>query len=201
MLWFILIALGGAVVWRLTRRPGLDLAPGGLLECPTCDLYVHGARCAEGASVLCGNCREFSLYMHGKLIKPAPDTVAPVPLFCAELPLHPPRWPLTCPLCDRPAARPISITIEFTSDAPLLNDMTTRLATLGMFKAVERTTITLDVPHCYQHDDGAALVLPYERDQLNYGIAFRSHRYFRQFLELNASKPRRATRLGGQLEE
>ena len=134
-------------------------------------------------------------------VKPVPETVAAVPLFCAELPLHPPRWPALCPLCDRPAARPISIAIEFTSGAPVLSDMATRLATLGMFKAVERTTVVLEVPHCPQHDDGAALVLPYERDQLNYGIAFRSYRYFRKFLELNASKPRRATQFGGQLEE
>lgn len=50
---------------------------------------MHGARCVEGASIRCGHGREFSLYTHGKLVKPAPETVAAVPVFCAELSLHP----------------------------------------------------------------------------------------------------------------
>lgn len=198
MLWLLFVVLGGVVVWKLVWPMGVGAKR---LECPACDLYIVGARPSEGGSVVCGNCRAVALYTQGALVVPAPDLVAPAPVFCAELPMGPPRWPATCAACNAPATRGVTLHLSFEQDASFARDLATRTATLGMFKAIDRTTVSLDVPHCEQHANGAALVLPYERAQPNFGIAFRSHAYFREFVAQNHVSPRKATMFGGPAEE
>lgn len=198
MVWIVALVLAGVVVWQIALQTG---AGAKRLECPACDLYIVGARPSDGDSVVCGNCRAVSLYTGGALVAPAPDQVAPRPVFCAELPAGGVAWPGTCTACEAPATRAVPVRLVFEEDAPFVRDVATRAATLGMFKTVERTTVTLDVPHCADHADGAALAMPYERAQPNFGIAFRSHRYFREFVALNHVTPRKATRFGGPLED
>jgi hypothetical protein len=93
------------------------------------------------------------------------------------------------------------VKLQYEQDASIGRDIATRAATLGMFSAVDRTTISLQVPHCAQHADGVELAMPFERAQLNFGITFRSYPYFREFLALNRSTPRKASMFTGQLEE
>ena len=195
MLWIVFVALGAVVAWQLMRASG-----GKKLECPACDLYIVGALPKTGESVLCGHCREFALYDGTRLVKPAPDHVAASPLFCAELPYGGMRWPASCCACAEPATRGVRIQLQYEQSASLERDMATRMATLGMFKAIDEHTISLDVPHCAQHADGAALCMPYEKEQPSFGIAFRSYPYFKEFVQLNRSTPRKATMFGGQRE-
>ncbi len=197
MLWILVLALGGVAVWQIAIASGVGSKR---LECPACDLFIMGALPSEGDSVLCGHCREIGLFEGGKLVKPSPDHIGAKPLFCAELPIDKVQWPDGCCLCGQPATRGIDVKLEYQEDAALGRDMATRAATLGMFKAVDRTTITLSIPHCAQHADGAALVMPFEREQPNFGVAFRSYPYFKQFVALNRSTPRKATMFGGPNE-
>ena len=198
MFWLIMVVLGGVAVWQIALRSGMG-AP--RLECPSCDLYIVGARPTLGGAILCSHCREFAVYEHGKLTKVAPDFVAPDPLFCAELPLEPMRWPARCAVCPAPAVQAVDVQIEYEEAAPFIAAVLTRVATAGLFKAVQHTTVTIEVPHCMRHSDGAALVRPYEPDQLNFGLVFRAHAYFKQFRELNRVTARKATAYGGQLDE
>lgn len=195
MLWLVFFALGGVVAWQFAVAGSAKK-----LECPSCDLYIVGALPKEGESVLCSNCREFALYQGKALVKPAPDHVAAAPVYCAELPISGLRWPASCCACTEPAARTVRVQLRYEQDASLGSDMATRFATLGMFKLVDQHTISLEVPHCAQHGDGASLVMPYEKEQPNFGIAFRSYPYFTEFVRLNRSTPRKATMFGGQRE-
>jgi hypothetical protein len=197
MMWLLFLALGGVAIWQIAVVSG---AGSKRLECPACDLYIMGALPREGDSVLCGHCREVAIYEAGKLVKPSPDHIGAKPMFCAELPTEGMRWPDGCCVCGQPATRAIDVRLQYEEDASLGRDMATRAATLGLVKAVDRTTITLSIPHCAQHGDGAALVMPYEREQPNFGVAFRSYPYFKQFVALNRSTPRKATMFGGPVE-
>jgi len=197
MMWLIFVALGGVATWPIAVLSG----PGPKrLECPACDLYITGVHAKDGESVLCPHCREFGVMLAGKPVKPAPDLLAEKPLFCAELPTEGLRWPDRCCVCSQPATRGVDAKLQFEQDASLGRDMATRAATLGFLKAVDRTTITLSIPHCGAHGNGAELTMPYEREQPNFGIAFRSYPYFKQFVALNRSTPRKATLFGGQME-
>jgi hypothetical protein len=197
MLTVVALTLAGVVIWKVAMAAGVGAKR---LECPACDLYILGARPTEGTAVLCGHCREFGLFRGGKLVRVPDDHIASAPVFCAELPFENLRWPSTCTVCTQAATRGVSVQLRYEQDASLARDMGTRLATLGMFKAVNETTISLDVPHCEGHVDGAALTMPYERGQPNFGIAFRSYPYFKQFLALNSSTPRKPTMFAGPIE-
>jgi hypothetical protein len=196
-MWILFLAVGGVAVWQIMLHTG---AGAKRLECPACDLYITGARPSEGDSVLCPHCREFGVIQAGKLVKPAPDHVAERAIYCAELPIEGLRWPDGCVQCGTPASRGIPVKLVYEQDASMGRDMATRAVTLGMFKAIDQHTISLQVPHCGGHDRGAELVMPYEREQPNFGIAFRSYPYFKQFVATNRSTPRKASMLGGQLE-
>jgi hypothetical protein len=170
------------------------------LECPACDLYIIGARPSEGESVVCPHCRALGVMGDKKLVTPAPDLVARTAQFCSELPQHSPRWPEHCVLCTQPSTRMVRAELRIEQSAALHADMATRMASLGFVKLVDQHTFTLDVPHCAQHADGAKLVPPYEREQPNIGIAFRSYATFQEFVALNRTTPRKAHIFGGQSE-
>lgn len=196
--WILMLTLAGVVVWKFAIAGGVGAKR---LECPSCDLYILGARPHVGGSVVCPHCRAVGVFRTGRLEMPAADLLAAAPTFCAELPQDNLRWPSTCCACAEPPTRGVTIQIRWEQDSSFVRDLATRTATLGMFRAVDQHTVSLDVPHCAQHADGAALVLPYERAQANFGIAFRSFAYFTQFLQLNGATARRATMFGGQPED
>lgn len=195
MLTIIVLALGGVVVWKVMMVGGVGAKR---LECAACDLYITGARPSEGEAVVCPHCRAFSLFQQGTLVAVPAGYIAPQPIFCAELPLEGTRWQTQCCACDEPATRVVPIQLTYTQDASFGTDIATRAATLGMFKAVTNTTVSLEVPHCAQHADGAKLTMPYEREQSNFGIAFRSSAAFAQFVALNHATPRKASMFAGE---
>ncbi len=197
MLTVVMLALAGVVIWKVVLTGGIGAKR---LECPACDLYILGARPSEGEAVLCGSCRAWGLYKGGKLERVPDDFVAGAPMFCAELPLEGLRWPASCTACTAPATRTVPVRLTYTQDASFAADLATRAATLGMFKAVNETTVSLEIPHCAQHADGAKLVMPWEKAQSNFGVAFRSYPCFREFVQLNHATPRKASMFGGAQE-
>ena len=197
MLTVIALTLAAVVIWKVAISAGVGAKK---LECPACDLYILGARPSEGEAVLCGSCRAWGLYKAGKLERVPDDHVAGAPMFCAELPLEGLRWPQSCTVCSAPATRAVPVKLSYTQDASFAADLATRAATLGMFKAVNEHTVSLDIPHCAQHGDGAELTMPYERAQSNFGVAFRSYPYFREFVQLNHATARKASMFGGAQE-
>jgi len=191
MLWILFAALGGVAVWY---------AVGGKLgakrlECPSCDLYIHGVVLDPDGAVLCPHCRAYASVEGSKLVKTPPDRVAPEPVFCVELPQQV-KWPEGCCVCGAPATRQVESKLEIEQDASFARDMAVGVASLGILRAVDRTTYTLPVPHCAQHADGAELYPSAEAEQLNLGIGFRSYPYFTQFAALNYMKPRNTSPIG-----
>src|SRR5688572_17357045 len=138
MPWVVSVALGGLAVWQIAVHTGMGAKR---LECPACDLYITGARPSRGDAVLCGHCREFGLFDGQKLVVPPADHLGKRPLFCVELPQSGVQWPATCAACLQPATRQVVVTLQYEQDGSLGRDVATRAATLGMFKAVDRTTI------------------------------------------------------------
>lgn len=191
MLWILALALGGVAVWY---------AAGGKLgakrvECPSCDLYIHGVDMDPDAAVLCPHCRAYASVEDGKLVKTPADRVAREPVFCVELPQQV-TWPEGCCVCGQPATRHVESRLEIEQAGSLGRDLAVGVASLGILKAVDRTTYTLAVPHCAEHADGARLYLPAEAEQLNLGVGFRSYPYFAQFAALNYMKPRSTSPFG-----
>jgi len=197
MLWILFLVVGGVAVWQLGIAGGVGARR---LECPACDLYIVGTRVRSGESVVCPHCRAVALFDGKGLAAPPDDHVAPAPVFCAELPVEGMRWPERCCACDAPATRGVTISLQYEESSSLGRDLATRAASLGVLRSVDRTTISLQVPHCERHADGAARAMPYEREQPSFGIVFRSYAYFRDFVALNHVTPRKATLFGGATE-
>jgi hypothetical protein len=191
MLWVIVIALAGVLVWKGSGAHLFSKK----VACPSCDLYIHRVRLRGDGAVLCPHCRAYATISDGALTPTAPDRIAARPVFCAELP-DGVRWPEGCSVCGAPATRAVPVRLIVTQDAAFHKDMATRLATLGLFTLVERTTFTLPIPHCEDHTDGAELVMPAESEQLNPGIVFRSYPYYTRFVQANRVSPRRSSRFG-----
>ena len=195
-MWILFAALAGVSFWYATRgRLGSHK-----VECPSCDLYIHGVRLGGDGAVLCPHCREYASIQDGKLVKTPPDRVARAAVFCAELPQRAVLWPDGCCVCGQPATRQLDVKLVITQDSSFARDLATRAATLGMFKSVDQTRYTLAVPHCGAHGDGAALAMAHEPDQLNLGIAFRSYPYYKQYVQLNHVTPRRDSLWGPAAE-
>lgn len=76
--------------------------------------------------------------------------------FTAEVPDQI-RWPEGCCVCGKPATRTVEARLVEDRNASLGPDMAVRLASLGTARLVEKHTFSVQVPHCQEHDDGAAL--------------------------------------------
>jgi hypothetical protein len=188
MLIVIGLALAAVALWYGTN----GMRASSKVECPSCDLYIHGVRCDGEPAVLCPHCRAYATVANGTLIVTRPDRVAPRPVFCAELP-DAVQWPEGCCACGAAATHAVPVELIVTEDAAFHRDLATRVVTLGMFKLVDRTTFTLPVPHCAAHADGAELVMPVEAEQNNPGIVFRSFAFYTRFVQLNRVSPRRSS--------
>lgn len=158
-------------------------------ECPHCDLYLLGLDTGTNDAVLCGACGRYCEGKDGKLWPTPPDRVLARPSFGAEL-AEAARWPDGCVVCAAPATRTVAAKLTQEGPARLDKDLATRLATLGTFRLVETQTLTVQVPHCAAHDDGAALHFGVESDQLGPTIRFRSHAAMLRWNELNGTRAR-----------
>ena len=158
-------------------------------ECPHCDLYLLGIDTGTNDAILCGACGRYAEGKDGKLWPTPPDRLLPRARFGAEL-AEAARFPDGCVVCAAPASRTVPAKLTQEGPARMDKDLATRLATLGTFRLVETQTLTVQVPHCATHDDGAELHFGVEADQLGPTIRFRSHATMLRWNALNGTRAR-----------
>jgi hypothetical protein len=161
-----LLALVGA---RLREAP-----------CPSCGAVVYGI--SEGSYASCSGCHRYLTGNGAELWLVPEDTIATSPSFGVTLPesLH---LPALCAGCGARATRLIEV--RHRSGQTGLN-VALGVASLAAGGLLVRTgggsSWTLAVPHCDDHDDGAAL----DKTVRGLVLKVRSYAFQRAFLALNA---------------
>ena len=160
----------------------------GVAKCPGCGYPVTGLSTGTNRGVPCRFCGKYLEGTGGRLRLTAADELAPEPIFETLLP-RAIRWPDGCCVCRAPVTRNVTLTVKVKEEAPLTPDLAVRIASIGTLKLVGLRTLTLDVPHCDRHADGASV--SYASDALTeLAIKFRSHAYFTAFCAENDVVPR-----------
>jgi hypothetical protein len=147
--------------------------------CPRCGATLSGLALTSNAAVLCGSCHTYFEGKDRSLWEIDPDRVAGQPLFRSQLPEHA-EFPDVCCVCGAEGRR---------KDEILLTTRETESWQSGSGGAGETHTwkaISVSVPHCEDHTDGAILGLD---SRLGPYIRFRSYPYLRAFCQLNGTQP------------
>ena len=202
---FIVVALGcaGIAVWAFTSielgvaKWGVTIVAGiaallvwgygtgtaGFATCPHCGKTIDHIDPKKQAAVLCAHCMEYSTGTDGMLDVTPDNYVANLPVFGAHLP-NQLRWPEGCCVCEQPATRMIESKLVDERPGSPGRDLAVGVASLGILKAVDRTTYTIQTPHCSEHKGGAELLEPSGID-FPVAIAFRSYPYYKKFRAAN----------------
>lgn len=176
----------GVLVGKVVMRSGS--AP-----CPGCGAPIHDVdRIGSVAGILCGHCGKFLRAERGELRPVAPDTVAEDPIFGAAV-RESFAWPPGCAVCGAPSTRAVQARLRATNadaatDVGLAVVGVAMAATVGVgFLMRGEQRISIEVPHCAEHDDGAVLV-DGAGDPGGLLWLFRSYPYQRAFCELNRGR-------------
>jgi hypothetical protein len=177
----VFVAVAAYFAYRAAEKSGVA-------KCPGCGYPVTGLSTGANRGVACRFCGKYLEGTAGSLRLTAEDELAPEPIFETLLPRKL-EWPAGCCVCRAPATRMVQLTVKLRDEAPLAPDLAVRIASIGTLKLVGVRTLTVDVPHCDQHQDGAAIT--YASDSLSeLAIKFRSHPYFVAFCAANDAIPR-----------
>ena len=184
--------LGAAVLWfaALGLLLGRGVFGAGRAPCPSCGAQVRELRLrGRNDGVLCQACGAFLEGERGLLAPSDPARVAAVPLFGAALP-DSFRWPEGCVVCGAPATRHVqrSVSVSNTSASLAKSVASSAVGAVGGVGVLVRSgsRITVLVPHCEQHEDGALLE---DCGGAQPNVVFRSLRYARAFCQLNDVRP------------
>jgi hypothetical protein len=153
------------------------MATGGaaVAPCPNCGKSITGLSTGSNEGRLCAGCHEYFEGTGGELWATDQSKIATTPIFSSPLP-ETFNFPPGCCVCGQPETRrvKISITTQGAGDVALIP--------VGV-RSTTRTSV--EVPHCAQHDDGAALAGTKDHPK----IRFRSYPYLRAFCDLNKTTP------------
>ena len=175
--WGIAGAVAALLLW------GYGTGTAGTVECPSCGKTIDKVDPKRNSAVLCPHCMEFGTGDGGMLDKTPADYVARSAVFGAVLPSNL-VWPEGCCVCEQPATRMIESRLVDERPASAGRDLAVGVASLGILKAVDRTTYTIKAPHCAQHHDGVELKTPSGIDT-SVALAFRSYPYYVKFRRAN----------------
>jgi hypothetical protein len=165
---------------------GMAVGGSGVAPCPGCGAEITGLSTGSNDGVLCAGCKAFVEGKEGTLRLTDVARIADAPLFGAMLP-ESFGWPEGCCVCAGPAARRDSISVDLPSAAAAGKGLAVTALTGGVVTQTGGgTRYTIDVPHCADHKDGAALGSGSGRPVR---IRFRSYPYLRSFCDLNKITP------------
>lgn len=155
---------------------GMALSGAGACACPGCGKPLSGLSTGKNEGILCPACQQYFEGSAGELWATDPSTVSSNPIFSTVLP-ETFNFPEGCCVCGKPETHrvKISTTTQGGGDAALA-------ATTGIRHS---TRISVEVPHCDEHKDGALLGGTKQKTI----IRFRSYPYMRAFCELNKTTP------------
>lgn len=165
--------MAGYALWGVFRAP-----------CPDCGaLYSGGLVPRNNSSVQCRECGTYFATKDGRVHRTGDEAIEAQPTFAVPCPARI-SWPKGCCVCESPVARTVPIDLEVRSDAPLLEDIVTRAATLGTFKLVSKNRYQVQIPVCASHDSESAR-LDFRPEERQLYILFRSRRYANAFEQAN----------------
>ncbi|HEY1546235.1 MAG TPA: hypothetical protein VGG28_00375 [Kofleriaceae bacterium] len=151
--------------------------------CPSCGARVGELSSGSNDGACCAACHAYFEGKQGEVWPTDPQRIADSPLFATKLGEQF-AWPDGCCVCGQAAVRSIPITAVRASSGA---NAATAVATGGAVLATGRTTFTLEVPHCGQHDNGAHLSAGGSNKEMR--ILFRSYPYLRSFCQRNGTLP------------
>lgn len=177
-------AMTGVIGWFVYRA----VLRSGFAPCPGCGHMITELSTSANRGVVCRFCGKYVEGAAGKLVLTDEQQIASDWIFETLRP-DPVRWPARCCLCRDPATRRLRVQVTSREEAPLLQDLGVRVATLGTLKLVGERTQSLEVPHCDRHEHGAVLKIAAD-STTGLAIAFRSHAYLVAFCDANGTLPR-----------
>ena len=182
---FGLVRWGLAIVMGIVTLVvfGYGMATAGVVACPACGKTITAVDTGRNSGVLCPHCEVFLSGERGMLDRTPATYVARSAVFGSFLP-NQIVWPPGCCVCEQPATRMIESKLVDEKPGSPGRDMAVGIASLGVLKAVDRTTYTIQAPHCDQHRDGVELVSPKDIE-ISVAIAFRSYGYYVKFRDAN----------------
>jgi hypothetical protein len=178
--------------WVLVIGAGLSglfaflvgLGTSGIGACPECNTRLDAIDLKTNHAVLCPSCQRYLTSTDGMLDVTPADYVASMPAFGAALPEEEIVWPAGCCVCEGVASRLLDSKLVDDQPASTGRDFAVGVASLGVLKAIDRTTYRVAAPHCDRHKDGVSLVEPKGLDH-SVAIAFRSYPYYQKFVSIN----------------
>ena len=153
-------------------------------RCPGCDASLDGMSTGKNDGKCCTNCHRYIEGRKGELWLTELTRIADTPLFTTRLGEHF-RWPEGCCVCGATATR--KLPVNTTMPAYAKNAMLAIATGGSLLVTGGGKKLTVPVPHCDSHDNGAFLPSPSSPEDLR--IMFRSYPYLRAFCEKNHTQP------------
>ncbi len=183
VLLFITI-VGGAVTFGIALIPAIvalmlfymSFGGSGVGTCPGCDAPMSGLGTKSNDGVLCHTCLRYAEGQNGSLWLTDESRIADEPIFSSPLPEQF-EFPPSCCVCGNAEAHREKITYTTQNASSALTAPTVGVTT--------STKISVEVPHCAEHKDGARLSATAKSPL----IRFRSYPYLRAFCQLNGTSP------------
>jgi hypothetical protein len=148
----------------------------GSTTCPSCGVQLSGLSTKSNDGVLCAGCRHYVEGKDGLLWQTDENRIADEPIFTSPLPEQF-TFPGVCCICARPAVTREKISLRMQNASSVVT-----AATVGVTSS---TTVSVEVPHCAEHKEGARLSGTPESTL----IRFRSYPYLNAFCRVNGTTP------------
>ena len=148
----------------------------GQTTCPICDAQLGGLSTKSNDGVLCASCHRYSEGKDDLLWPTDENRIADEPIFTSPLPAQF-TLPGGCCVCGRPEVTREKITLRTQNASSVVT-----AATVGVTTS---TTVSVEVPHCAEHEGGARL----SGTPQSTHIRFRSYPYLSAFCQVNATTP------------
>lgn len=148
----------------------------GTTTCPVCDAQLGGLSTKSNDGVLCANCHRYSEGEDGVLWQTDENRIADEPIFSSPLPERF-TFPSECCVCGKPETRRDKISFRTQNASSAI--------TAPIAGVTTSTTISVEVPHCAEHKEGARLSATPQSTL----IKFRSYPYLRAFCQMNGTTP------------
>jgi hypothetical protein len=155
---------------------GMSFGGSGRTTCPACDAQLGGLSTKSNDGVLCLNCHRHSEGKDGLLWPTDENRIADEPIFSSPLPEQF-TFLSGCCACGRPEVGREKIILRMQNNSSALT-----AATVGVTTS---TTVSVEVPHCAEHEGGARL----SGTPQSTHIKFRSYPYLSAFCQMNGTIP------------
>jgi hypothetical protein len=148
----------------------------GASTCPICGAQLSGLSTKSNDGVLCASCHRYSEGKDGSLWQTDENRIADEPIFTSPLP-EKFTFPSECCVCGKPGVSREKISLRMQNASSALTG-----ATVGVTTS---TTVSVEVPHCVEHKEGARLTGTPQSTH----IRFRSYPYLSAFCQMNGTIP------------